>query len=201
MDMELTAALPSLRDVEGVMASFVLSDEGEVVARDLAAFVDDSALREVAPRLGRFHEALSSTGDFLDLFVLEFGEQALHARRVPNGFLCLITAAQVNGPALRMAVNLMARRVGDRIAQRHGSLPPQTMPVVPPTPTGLPTLTASRPTPPPVPPPLSRSTPTMVQSRTTTTQATAVRPPPTPGPTAPAPSRPMRVYRGQVLKG
>lgn len=202
MDMELTTVLPSLRDVEGVLASFIVSDEGDVVARDLAAFVDDATLQEVAPRLGRFHEAMSSTGDFLDFFVLEFAQQALHARRVPNGFLCLLTAPSVNAPALRMAVNLMARKVGDRIAQQR-----QFQQANAPTPVPVPVPRAS---PPPLP--TGRLTPAhgnLSQPRVTPTSATVLAsPPPTktalpvpvPAPQPAAPSRPLRVYRGTVQR-
>ncbi|MDX2024642.1 MAG: hypothetical protein SF187_30650 [Deltaproteobacteria bacterium] len=195
MDAEITNALPSLRDVEGVLASFVVSDQGDVVARDLAAYVDDSALREVAPRLGRFHEAMSSTGDFLELFVLEYEEQTLHARRLPNGFLCLLTTHAVNAPSLRMAVNLMARKVGDRIARQ---VPTET-PVASPTPTTLPTM---RSMPPPLPsntavtratpPPVPRPTPASV-TRATTSRAIA------PEPAAAAPAKPVRYFRGRPV--
>jgi predicted regulator of Ras-like GTPase activity (Roadblock/LC7/MglB family) len=208
MDVELTRVLPSLRDVEGVLASFVVSDEGDVVARDLAAFVDDSTLQEVAPRLGRFHEALSSSGDFLDFFVLEFAQQSLHTRRVPNGFLCLLTSPQVNAPSLRMAVNLMARKVGDRIAQQRQmqeALAPTPAPILLQTP-------AARPTPPPLPNVTvgGRATPqTMVTrptpssglaaaARASATRTAVVAPPPIPANTPPA--RPLRVYRGTVQK-
>lgn len=208
MDVELTRVLPSLRDVEGVLASFVVSDEGDVVARDLAAFVDDGTLQEVAPRLGRFHEALSSSGDFLDFFVLEFAQQSLHARRVPNGFLCLLTSPQVNAPSLRMAVNLMARKVGDRIAQQR-----QMQEALAPTPPPLLLQTpAARPTPPPLPyAAAGRATPqTMVTrptpsagmaaaTRASSTRTAVIAPPPVAA--SPQPSRPLRVYRGTVQKG
>lgn len=195
MDVEIANALPSLRDVEGVLASFVVSDQGDVVARDLASYVDDSALREVAPRLGRFHEAMSSTGDFLELFVLEYEEQSLHARRLPNGFLCLLTTHAVNAPSLRMAVNLMARKVGDRIA-RQGPSEPQ---IASPTPTTLPTV---RSMPPPLPsntavtratpPPMPRHTPATV-TRTTSTR------PAVPDVAPAAPEKPVRYFRGRPV--
>jgi len=196
MDVELSNALPSLRDVEGVIASFVLSDQGDVVARDLGSYVEDSSLSEVAPRLGRFHEAMSSNGDFLDLFVLEYAEQALHARRLPNGFLCLITSHNVNAPSLRMAINLMARKVGDRIARYRASEPPAPTP----TPTTLPTM---RTMPPPLPantvafrgapPPIPRQTPTLGVPRVTSTRVVANEP--TSEPSAKA----VRYYRGRAV--
>jgi len=194
MDVELSNALPSLRDVEGVVASFVLSDQGDVVARDLASYVEDSSLSEVAPRLGRFHEAMSSNGDFLDLFVLEYAEQALHARRLPNGFLCLITSHNVNAPSLRMAINLMARKVGDRIAKHRASEPPA------PTPTTLPTM---RTMPPPLPantgasrstpPPMPRQTPTVGVPRVTSTRVVAVEP------AVETSAKAVRYYRGRAV--
>lgn len=208
MDMDLTTALPSLRDVDGVLASFVVSDEGDVVARDLAAFVEDNTLQEVAPRLGRFHEAMSSTGDFLDFFVLEFAQQSLHARRVPNGFLCLLTTPQVNAAALRMAVNLMARKVGDRIAQQrhiqHALAPtPQPVMVAPvarPTPPPLPVAATSRMTPAQPTPARARPTPTAATQAVPTPSTRTGVLAPVPQPQAAAPTRPLRVYRGTVQR-
>ena len=195
MDVEITNALPSLRDVEGVAASFVLSDQGDVVARDLAAYVDDASLREVAPRLGRFHEAMSSTGDFLDLFVLQFAEQELYARRLPNGFLCLITSHSVNAPALRMAINLMARKVGDRIARHSAATPapvptPTTLPTIRTMPPPLPVAAATRATPQALP---RSATPTVGVPRATSTRPAVVEP------SVVSTSKPVRLYRGRPV--
>jgi predicted regulator of Ras-like GTPase activity (Roadblock/LC7/MglB family) len=196
MDIELSNALPSLRDVEGVLASFVVSDQSEVIARDVALYIEDAALSEVAPRLGRFHEAMSSNGDFLDLFVLEYEEQALHARRLPNGFLCLITSHNVNAPSLRMAINLMARKVGDRIA-RHKATELRT-PL--PTATTLPTMRTLQPSPPSknnvsriTSPPMPRQTPAPGMPR-----ATSIRPVAAESVAEPA-AKPVRYYRGRAV--
>lgn len=193
MDVELSNVLPSLRDVEGVFASFVVSDQGDVVARDLSSFVEDASLAEVAPRLGRFHEAMSSNGDFLDLFVLEYSDQALHARRLPNGFLCLITSHDVNAPSLRMAINLVARKVGDRIGRHKASEPttptPTTSPTMRTTPPPIPTMTTSRVTPPPLP----RQTPVAGLARTTSTRPVVAEP------AAEPEVKPVRYYRGRAV--
>lgn len=193
MDIEITNALPSLRDVEGVVASFVLSDQGDVVARDLAAYVDDAALCEVAPRLGRFHEAMSSTGDFLDLFVLQYAEQELYARRLPNGFLCLITTHAVNAPSLRMAINLMARKVGDRIARHNAPTPAPTLPTMRSMPPPLPPAASSRPTPPALP---RSATPTVGVPRATSTRTAVVEPSLV---STVSTSKPVRLYRGRPV--
>ena len=191
MDIEITNALPSLRDVQGVVASFVLSDQGDVVARDLAAYVDDASLCEVAPRLGRFHEAMSSTGDFLDLFVLQYAEQELYARRLPNGFLCLITTHAVNAPSLRMAINLMARKVGDRIARHNAPTPaPTTLPTNRTMPPPFPGAVATRATPPALP---RSATPTVGVPRATNTRTAVVEP------LVVSTSKPVRLYRGRPV--
>ena len=52
----------------------------------------------------------------------------LYARRVPDGFLCLLLTPGVNQSALKMAVNLVARRIADQIAH---AAPPAVNPPPP----------------------------------------------------------------------
>lgn len=107
----ITETLSGLRDVGDVEGSFLLGARGELVARDLPAVFHDEVFGEVGPRLARLRETLESDGDDLSSLTLRFAEHKLHLRSVGALMLGVVTGARVNGPALRMAINLVARRV------------------------------------------------------------------------------------------
>src|SRR5262245_52320001 len=104
MSDELGSMLRSLRNVDGVVGSFVLGSGGSLDARDLPDYFDSGALIEVGPRLERLYEAWKSLGSELETASLAFAEHKLHVREVHNGFLTVISASAVNAPALRMAI-------------------------------------------------------------------------------------------------
>src|SRR5688572_18621650 len=109
--MSLDQALLGLRDVDCVHGSFLLNWEGTLLARDLPTVFRDELFADVGPRLARLRETLESNGDDIKSLVLRFTEHTLHLRPVGPSLLCVITSAQVNGPALRMATNLVAKHV------------------------------------------------------------------------------------------
>jgi len=112
---EISGSILALRDVAGVQGSFVIADDGQIVARDMPAYIEDGVISDVAPRLSRLHESLSSSGSYLETCVLHFSDQRLYARKVPEGFVCMLLVQGANLPALRMAVNLVARRIAGQM--------------------------------------------------------------------------------------
>jgi hypothetical protein len=110
-------ALATLRDVAGTAGSFLMTDAGRVVARDLPAVFDDGVLAEVGSRLARLRDTFGAIGDDVDVAVLRFEEHKLYLKVLPGGALCVLTAAGVSMPALRMATNLVGRRVGPDLAR------------------------------------------------------------------------------------
>jgi predicted regulator of Ras-like GTPase activity (Roadblock/LC7/MglB family) len=103
--------LRTLRDVDGVIGSFIWTKTGSLLARDLPEAIDSARLAEVGPRLERLHEAFSSSGDEIELATLAFGEHKLHVRAVDRAFIAVLSAIPINMPTLRMALNLVGRRV------------------------------------------------------------------------------------------
>jgi predicted regulator of Ras-like GTPase activity (Roadblock/LC7/MglB family) len=124
MGEDLQNVLRSLRDVDGVVGSFVLDRHGELDARDLPDYFDSSALLEVAPRIERLYEAWKTLGAELETASLSFAEHKLHVRELNTGFLVVVSAAQVNAPALRMAIGMVSRRLTAALEARAG-IPPQ----------------------------------------------------------------------------
>jgi len=111
MSGHLDRALTSLRDVEGVYGSFLVSFSGRTLARDLPIMFDEQAVAVAAERVARFGEAFEGDPIGLEMSVLRFGDHKLHLRRVSRGFLCVLTALRVNMPTLKMALTLVGRRM------------------------------------------------------------------------------------------
>jgi predicted regulator of Ras-like GTPase activity (Roadblock/LC7/MglB family) len=113
----LGAGLGSLFDLAGVHGSFLVTGAGAVAARALSEMVDDATLAEVAGRVIRLGETLQTVGIDTDLSVLRFAEHKLYVKSLPGGVLCIVTAGNVSLPALRMAANLVARKVGPEMVR------------------------------------------------------------------------------------
>jgi predicted regulator of Ras-like GTPase activity (Roadblock/LC7/MglB family) len=113
----IVETLAGLRDVDDVRGSFLLSGGGELVARDLPAMFHTDVFSEVGPRIMRLRETLESDGEEVSALTLRFSEHKLHLRAIGALLLGVITGARVNGPALRMAINLVARRVAAQASE------------------------------------------------------------------------------------
>ena len=110
----ITETLSGLRDVDEVQGSFLLGDSGQLMARDLPALFHNDIFGEIGPRLVRLRETLEADGDDVSTVTLRFAEHKLHLRTIGALLLGVITNAKVNGPALRMAINLVSRRVASQ---------------------------------------------------------------------------------------
>ena len=104
--------LGSLFDLAGVYGSFLVTQAGDVAARALPQVVDDATLAEVGGRVIRLGDTFQTTGISPELCVLRFAEHKLYIKTLASGALCIVTGSNVSLPALRMAANLVARKVG-----------------------------------------------------------------------------------------
>ncbi|HKQ67738.1 MAG TPA: hypothetical protein VJT73_00290 [Polyangiaceae bacterium] len=180
--------LATLRDVDGVIGAFIISDDGQLVDKDLPSIFDASLFHEAGPRIVRLRDTLSSSGDEMEWCSLRFNDHKLNVRVTPMGFLCVISSSTVNVPALKMGVQLAQRR----IMSEYGSLPPESAP-------------RAIPSPPPSNPPSSNP-----PSQSVSSTSPSLAPPSwTQGPystTPPPPSAPMvgqesaKMYRGRPVK-
>jgi predicted regulator of Ras-like GTPase activity (Roadblock/LC7/MglB family) len=152
-------SLRTLRDVEGVFGSFVISGSGTLVSKDLPAVFDNELLAEVGPRITRFYETFASGGEELESVMLRYFEHKLYVRKMAWGFIGILSDIQVNLPALRMVGNLVVRRIDPEVAGTVSRSPSPRTPSPPrvsmkpnPSPTPPPPpVAAARPTPPPPP--------------------------------------------------
>jgi len=137
----LATGLAGLFDLEGVQGTFLVTGGGLLAARMVSELVDDATLTEVGGRIIRLAETLAAVGLDPETCVLRFSEHKVHVKLLPGGALCIVTASEVNMPALRMAANLVARKVAPELvrlgitstrAASTGAAPPP-VPRTPPT--------------------------------------------------------------------
>jgi predicted regulator of Ras-like GTPase activity (Roadblock/LC7/MglB family) len=112
---EMTTALATLTDVSGISGSFVFTNSGHLVARAIQAMFDDEALAEAAERLARLRDTFAAVGDQLEIAVIRFQGYKLYLRSLPGGTLCILASEGVNMAALRMAANLVGRRIASEL--------------------------------------------------------------------------------------
>jgi predicted regulator of Ras-like GTPase activity (Roadblock/LC7/MglB family) len=130
----LVGPLTALHDVPGVAGSFVVSDLGRLLARDMPPVFGDDVLGEVGPRALRLRDTLGYAGEEMDAAVLRYADYLLVLRPLSDGVLCTLTALDVNIPAVKMAMSLCARRMEGRaalagpIGERATPLPPTRRP-------------------------------------------------------------------------
>ncbi len=124
--MTVIDSLKALRDVDGVLGSFVVDADGALLARDLSQLFDDNVLSDVGPRIKRMTDGLSESGEVPSSVVLHFKDHKLWLRPIDDCMLCVLGAPQVNRPALRMALTLISRRVAAQLPaeQAQAALPP-----------------------------------------------------------------------------
>ena len=107
----LSSLLHSLRDVPGIAGSFVVSDLGRLLGRDMPAVFGDDVLGEVGPRALRLRETLGHESDTGGSFVVTYADYLLFLRPLRDGLMCVLGSPEVNLAALRMALTLTVRRI------------------------------------------------------------------------------------------
>jgi predicted regulator of Ras-like GTPase activity (Roadblock/LC7/MglB family) len=206
--------LRTLRDVQGVYGSFVVSSSGALVARDLPTIFDSDLFAEVGPRVTRLYETIGSGGDELESCMLRYAEHKVYLRRMAWGVIGVLSTVAVNLPALRMVANLVIRKIDPEV---HPGTPtsllppaPGASPSIPPGPpasplavgevppgvVAAPAIARSSSAPPPATPPRTVSRP---PDRFVPPPPLAPLPPAARTPTNPPSARPIRMYRGRPV--
>lgn len=105
--------LRSLRDIEGVLGSFLIGEGAQLLGRDIPAACGSDVLFVVGGRLQQLCDAFVSAdiGGSFESTTLSFPQYKLHVRALGNSFLVAVLSAEANMPALRMAMNMVGRRV------------------------------------------------------------------------------------------
>jgi hypothetical protein len=186
----MQSALSSLKDVEGVIGSFLLDEQGALLARDMPAMFDDEALRSAGARLGRLRAAFESDAERFEGCTARFGAHLLFLRAAEARTLCVLCPTTTNRIMLEMGLNLVARRV---------AAPKAPVPFQPPR------TEAPRPPALQVVAPQVVAPPQVVSPQVVAPQAAAPRPSQTPPPVEPvldedAQAAPTRFFRGRPVR-
>jgi hypothetical protein len=124
--------LRTLRDIEGVLGSFVVGERGELLGRDVTAACGSEVLALVGGRLQQLCNAFASAdiGGAFESTTLYFPQYKLHIRALANVLVVAVVSAEVNLPALKMAMNMLGRSLMIDLAAhnagaRESRVPPE----------------------------------------------------------------------------
>jgi predicted regulator of Ras-like GTPase activity (Roadblock/LC7/MglB family) len=125
------SVLRTLRDIEGVLGSFLLDERGQLIAQDMPSLFDHSTLTHAGARLSQLRAALeASVAAGLDGCTTRFGSHLLLLRAAQARTLCVLCPVGTNLNTLQMGLNLVARRV----AEPPSASAPMPRPAPPPPP-------------------------------------------------------------------
>jgi hypothetical protein len=117
--------LRALRDIDGVLGSFVIGRRGELLGRDVTAACGSQVLALVGGRLQHLANAFASAniGGPFESTTLYFPQYKLHIRALGNVLIVAVVSAGVNLPALKMAMNMLGRQLLNDLAaaKREGA--------------------------------------------------------------------------------
>jgi predicted regulator of Ras-like GTPase activity (Roadblock/LC7/MglB family) len=140
----LEGVLRSLRDIDGVLGSFLLDERGQLLAQDMPGVFDRDTLTHASTRLSQLRAALESgAAATFEGCAARFGSHLLLLRAVHGRTLCVLCPVGTNLNTLQMGLNLVARRVAGEPSQ--SAAPPAPRASLPPAP---PAQRASLPPPP-----------------------------------------------------
>jgi predicted regulator of Ras-like GTPase activity (Roadblock/LC7/MglB family) len=108
--------LIALKDIPGVVGSFVLNEKGLLVSREMPAVYPDEIYPEMGRRLVGVYEAIASQAAALGDLVLKFDSYWFLCRRTAQCFLGVLTTESVNYPALKMATNVALKQIDEQVA-------------------------------------------------------------------------------------
>jgi hypothetical protein len=101
--------LSILEDVGGVLGSFVVAPEGELLLRSMPEEFEHTELELTANRVARILQCSAANGIPPQDGVFDFGEGKLWVREFVRGYLCVLCSAAVDMRSLRLTARLVAR--------------------------------------------------------------------------------------------
>jgi len=107
--------LTALKDIPGVIGSFVLNDKGALVSREMPAIYPDDIYPEMGRRLIGVYEAIALQMASLGDLLLKFEGSWFLCRRTPQCYLGILTSEAVNYPALKMATNVALKQLDEKV--------------------------------------------------------------------------------------
>jgi hypothetical protein len=115
--------LSALKDIPGVVGSFILADSGALLCREMPAVYPDDMFPELGRRLSGVKEAVETQASPFSDLLLKFESFWLLNRRATGCTLSILTTQAVNYPALRMATNVALKQIEEKVASGTMPLP------------------------------------------------------------------------------
>jgi len=103
--------LAALRQVAGVLGSFVCGPQGQLLLLDMPGEIELEALERTSARLMSLLQTASEALPRCDSMRLRFGAAELLALRMRCGLLCVLTDAELDRDLLAVATQALARRL------------------------------------------------------------------------------------------
>jgi predicted regulator of Ras-like GTPase activity (Roadblock/LC7/MglB family) len=122
----MQAILTALKDIPGVVGSFVLTPQGTLAAREMPPVYPDDIFPELGRRLATIGEVVDSQMGPMQELLMKFEGFKVFVRHAANCCLTVLVAESVNFPALRMATNVALKQV---VAEMEAN--PPAAPVAP----------------------------------------------------------------------
>ncbi|MDB4989626.1 MAG: hypothetical protein JWN04_4804 [Myxococcaceae bacterium] len=129
MSISTLEVLAALRDIEGVLGSFLIDLDGHLLARDVPPLFNLETLARSGLHLARLRAALESAGSGFDSCVARFGPHLLLLRAAYSTTLCVLCPHGTNMAAVQMSSTLVARRLYGPNPNRPSSPPPARTPL------------------------------------------------------------------------
>jgi predicted regulator of Ras-like GTPase activity (Roadblock/LC7/MglB family) len=123
----MQAILTSLKDIPGVVGSFVLNPQGALLAKEMPSIYPGEIFPEMGRRLVSVGEVLEQQTTSFQELLLKFEGSWLFVRRTTQCLLSVLVSETVNYPALRMATNVALKRINDQLLAQ----PATPLPVAP----------------------------------------------------------------------
>ncbi len=128
----MQSVLATLRDIEGIIGSFLLDEQGNLLARDMPSMFDDDTLAFASTRMGRLRAAFEVGAERFEGCTARFGSHLIILRPAEARSLCVMCPVGTNMAMLEMALNLVARRLSaPKSAAEPGTPRHWTMPAPP----------------------------------------------------------------------
>jgi predicted regulator of Ras-like GTPase activity (Roadblock/LC7/MglB family) len=105
--------LTALKDIPGVVGSFVLTPQGTLAAREMPAIYPDSIFPELGRRLTTIGEVVDAQMGPMQELLMKFESYWVFVRHTANCLLTVLVADTVNFPALRMATNVALKQLAE----------------------------------------------------------------------------------------
>jgi predicted regulator of Ras-like GTPase activity (Roadblock/LC7/MglB family) len=136
--------LSALKDIPGVLGSFVLTPQGALAGREMPAIYPDDIFPELGRRLATIGEVLESQMGKTREMLMKFEGYWVFVRHTAECLFAVLVAEATNFPALRMATNVALKQITDQL--KAGAAPAAAAPAeaTAPTPASAPPVAVAK---------------------------------------------------------